>query len=119
MKGALLVALAALVPAVGCGGHGGPTVNCPQDLPAACPTTPPSFASDVKPIYDSVCTSCHAPGGQMGSVPLTTYAQIFGRRTTELTQIYDCVMPPVNGPPLSDAQRTTLMTWFVCDAPNN
>jgi hypothetical protein len=119
MKRALLVALAAGALALGCGGHSGPPVNCPQNLPAACPGPPPSFAADVKPIFDSVCTTCHAPGGKKADVPFTTFDQIHGRRTTILSQVYDCVMPPVDGPQLSDAQRLTLMTWFVCEAPNN
>ena len=81
--------------------------------------TPPSFAAEVKPIFDGVCATCHAPGGRMKSVPFTTYAQIYGRRTTILSQVDDCVMPPVDGPQLSDQQRLTLMTWFVCGAPDN
>src|SRR5438309_6694662 len=96
LAGAGLLALAA-----GCGGHSDPPVNCPQNLPTTCPATAPSFTADVKPIFDSVCTTCHTPGGQMASVPFNTYAQIYGRRTTILSQVYDCVMPPVNGPQLS------------------
>lgn len=120
MKVALLAALSAIaLAAAGCGGHGDPPVSCPQNLPASCVGTPPSYARDIKPIFDGVCTNCHAPGGQMASVPFTTYAQIYGRRTTVLTQVYDCIMPPVNGPQLTDAQRLTLMTWLVCEAPNN
>jgi hypothetical protein len=42
---------------------GGSVADCPNDLPAACPSPVPSHATDVKPIITAHCLKCHAPGG--------------------------------------------------------
>jgi len=36
-----------------------------------------------------------------------------------LTRIYGCVMPPASAPPLTPEERQTLLSWFVCGAPEN
>lgn len=110
--------LAAVV--FGCGGHSDPPPNCPLDLPAACPPTVPSFAADVAPIFSSICANCHAAGKPKRDVPLDNYARIKARAGTVLSQIYDCIMPPAGSPAaINEAQRIILMTWLVCDSPNN
>src|SRR5438067_879667 len=90
---------------------------CPNDLPSACPQPPPTY-SDVAPIFSGVCVQCHAPGGQTADKPLTTYDEVFSRRTTVLTQVYGCVMPPEDAnAQLTPAQRAALLAWLVCGAP--
>lgn len=121
MRRALVLAagLAVIVLGAGCPSMKDPPVNCPSDTPAACPAAMPSFAADVAPIFSSICASCHTPGQQMGSTPLDSYAQIKAEAVTISTELDDCLMPPVNGPKLSEAQRLTIETWLVCGAPEN
>jgi hypothetical protein len=92
---------------------------CPNDLPAACPTSPPSYAKDVAPVIQQACTPCHAPGGEQSSRSLVTYAGAFANRSSMLDQVHACRMPPSNAPPLSAEGRTVLQTWVVCGGPDN
>ena len=34
------------------------------------------YATEVKPIMDAYCTTCHAPGGLQSSMPLNTYSNL-------------------------------------------
>src|SRR5207253_8424734 len=78
-RSAVRLAMAiAIVTISGCGGGGG--MSCPNDLPAACPSTPPSFARDISQVISRSCFPCHAPGGVEAVKPLTTYQQVFDQR---------------------------------------
>jgi hypothetical protein len=94
--------------------------SCPADEPAACPSTVPSYATDIAPLLERYCTSqCHNPGGAASDQPLSTYLDVRARELDVKTQIYQCRMPlpPVSPPTLGE--RVTLLTWFVCGSPNN
>lgn len=112
--------------AVGCGAGGSPagtTVDCKPGLPTtdACATSAPSYTAEIAPLVQERCLGCHFTGNPNSTVVLTTQAQL--NRQTQLveTQVYRCDMPPVDdgGIPLTDAQRTLLLQWLVCGAPNN
>jgi hypothetical protein len=92
---------------------------CPNDLPAACPSPAPSWSGDIAAIMAARCAACHAPGGSVSEKPLTTYAEVYQRRVTVLTEVYGCLMPPAGADPLSAAERQDLLGWLVCGAPNN
>jgi hypothetical protein len=100
----------------GCGGGGS---SCPNDLPSACPANPPSYSNDIAQIISNRCFPCHAPGGVEATTPLTTYQQVFNQRSAVLDQVYHCNMPLAGAPTLTPTQRTDLLTWLVCNAPNN
>jgi hypothetical protein len=114
---ALLLGLAGLV-ALGCG-SGVEAPACTVVLPKQCPTPAPSYATDVAPIFQGICNNCHSPGKQTGTIPFNNYVQIYARRTTVLDQVYRCKMPPVDGTPATPAEVQTLLTWLICDAPDN
>ena len=105
---------------------GGPG-PCPQlAFPSTCPTPPPSWQNDVKPLIVEYCDQCHAPGGQAaGQVTLGTYSDVAANRTRCWQQIETCLMPNPDGspPPLAyptPAERQTMVTWMdVCNAPDN
>lgn len=93
--------------------------NCPHDLPASCPAQFPSYTKDIAPIIKDRCSMCHAPGGQEMNKPLVTYQDVYGRRTSVLDQVYACRMPLAGAPQLTLDEREKLLTWLVCDAPDN
>ena len=93
------------------------TASCPNDSPAACPDAAPSFAADVSPLIHTHCTPCHAAGQQVPT--LDTYQEISGAGGKVYTQVFSCRMPPAPRAPLTSQERQTLLTWFVCGAPNN
>jgi hypothetical protein len=100
-------------------------VECtPPPADPVCPEAgAPSFSGDVFPnVFVPVCDNCHAPGQTEASMPLTSYAQIYGSNGTEAREIFNqvfesCLMPPSNAPvPLTDGERQTLLDWFACGA---
>ncbi len=94
--------------------------GCPSDLPAACPSPPPSYASDVAPIIAARCYPCHAPGGVAASKhELSSYDRVFAQRSAVLNQVYACAMPPKDAAPPAASERQKLLGWLVCKAPNN
>ncbi len=95
--------------------------SCPDDLPSTCPATTPSYANDVAPIVNGVCAAmCHAPGGIAQNRPLGDYQDLFNLSDAVLNQVSVCNMPPANADPqLGEADRSTLLAWIVCGAPNN
>jgi len=106
----------------------GPTMPpCPTSLQTdTCPSPLPSWKSDVQPLFEAYCLSCHGTGGvAFGQVPLETYQNVFDNRTRAWQQIYQCLMPnldasvPATSFPTAD-QRQTMVTWLdPCNAPNN
>ena len=97
----------------------GGNVACPDDVPAACPPSPPTYAKDVAPLVSASCATCHVTGGREASRLLTNYAQVFAQRGAVLTQVNACRMPPRDGPQLSPEGRKALLAWLVCGAKND
>lgn len=58
-------------------------------------------------------------------MPLTSYAQIYGKNGAEAREIFNqvfesCLMPPSNAPEmLSGSQRQTLLDWYACGLPDS
>jgi len=94
---------------------------CPNDFHAQCPTPAPSYQSDILPIVQGHCLTCHAPGGlEPTENSFTSYQAIFDDRQAIEDQINDCRMPPVDaGVGLPTTSRVLLMTWLACGAPDN
>jgi hypothetical protein len=79
----------------------------------------PSYRLEAAPIIDERCNLCHFPGNAQSEDVFTDHGDIFPQRQTVLTRIYSCVMPPEDAPPLTAAERATLLKWLVCGAPDN
>jgi uncharacterized membrane protein len=84
-----------------------------------CPGQAPSFTGVIFPLIQQKCDSCHGPGGVEASIPFSSYERIYQRRQTIQQRVRDCLMPPADAGPaqLSADERTTLLTWLVCGAP--
>jgi hypothetical protein len=104
---------------VSCSSHPVATEICPQDLPAACPSNAPSYQLDVAPIFTSRCAICHSPIGSDPQRDYTNYSAIYANRGAILDQVYACNMPPSGASAPSPSERTTLLSWLVCGAPDN
>ena len=111
-------ALAAAVAFFGiaCGGSGG--TSCPNDT-LTCPTPAPSYANSVSTIIQNRCVVCHSPTGQNPALPFTSYQQVFDNRSKILNQLYACRMPPAGQTQPTSQERTQLLDWLYCGAPNN
>lgn len=93
--------------------------NCPNDLPAACPTPAPSWDGGVQALIEARCVVCHQAGGLAFDKPFTDYAEVYASRGVMLDQVYSCYMPPPDAGQLDPSERQELLGWFVCGAPNN
>jgi hypothetical protein len=85
---------------------------------ATCPSPPPSYKTDVQPILESHCYSCHGPGGiEVSKVDLTSYQ---GVAENDLPgEISECLMPPSGNEQPTLEERTTLLDWVACGMPDN
>jgi uncharacterized membrane protein len=93
---------------------------CPNDLPASCPTPPPSFAKDVEPVFERRCWPCHTGAGIAAEAhDFSTYDNIFADRSTILNRVFACEMPPADSAQPTPEERAALLAWLVCKAPNN
>jgi uncharacterized membrane protein len=108
--------------AAGCSGStdggSGTSGTCPDDLPSSCPADVASYQTTVAPILAAKCVACHGPGGQSVHY-LQTYAEVQSLAGSTLDQVYACKMPPVGYTQLTATERTELMGWLVCSAPDN
>jgi hypothetical protein len=96
------------------------TANCPNDLPPSCPSAVPSFSRDIQPLMQGQCGTCHSATGTAPDHLFLTYTDAFSQRSAFLNQVYSCKMPPpdaVEG--FSVHSRELVLTWLVCNAPNN
>jgi hypothetical protein len=95
----------------------GAAPSCP--VAATCPDGGvPSYQTEILPILQEACLPCHSPGGTAGYNE-NSYEDVYNQRSPILDQVYDCLMPPTNGPQLTSAQRVALTGWLECGAPNN
>jgi hypothetical protein len=96
-----------------------PPPDCSHLLPSDgdCPTAVPSFERDVEPILTSQCKLCHAPKRIAERVLFDTYDEALSWYKVMYTQVFACTMPPSCAGELPDAERQTLLKWFVCKAP--
>jgi len=97
-----------------------PAPNCPNDLPARddCGSAAPSYQAVIASVVHERCGGCHVPGAGNRYV-FATYAEVAVARERMLTQVYACRMPPSCVPPLLPSERSALLKWLVCGAPDN
>jgi hypothetical protein len=99
----------------------GADAGCVRSLPT-CPSDPtaiPSYAQTVKAILQQRCVYCHHAGSALAREDFSTQAGIHADFGTAIDQVYACIMPPSTEPPVPPADKTALLTWLVCMAPDN
>jgi hypothetical protein len=75
----------------------------------------------VQPYVEQLCAlggQCHGVGGQ-STLDFTTYAGVKKNSVTMASDLASCKMPPPGWPAPTLEERTTLLAWFVCGAPDN
>ena len=100
------------------GADAGAGPPCLVDLPTSCPASVPGYKTDIAPILRQYCVYCHGPSGLAG-YPETTYDEVYAQRSAILDQVYGCMMPPSGVPTMSAQDRVALLSWLVCNAPDN
>ena len=94
---------------------------CPAGLPdnSGCPTSAPSYATEIAPLVDERCGGCHYRGNRNSKQVLETYDYLHSSVSVIEKEVYGCQMPPQGEPVLSEAERQRLLQWLVCGAPDN
>ncbi|MEO8875711.1 MAG: hypothetical protein ABI461_09000 [Polyangiaceae bacterium] len=98
------------------------SVHCSFAIPKDCPSMSPSYKTEIAPLVDRTCNTCHAAGKQASDRDLTTYKNLTKLETTSLVQVEQCLMPPSDAgadASLAPEERTELLQWFLCGSPNN
>jgi len=99
----------------GAGGAGGETCR-PVTTPPACPDPVPTW-DDVQPVLEANCRSCHS-GDPSGPWPLDTYAHVADWQHEIRAFVSTCAMPPPDsGEVVPEDDRTLLLAWIACGAP--
>ncbi len=78
----------------------------------------PSYQGQVAGILQSRCLICHSAGG-VGTPRLDSYAAQHRNELLMLSQVAGCRMPSPDAGQLTDAERTALLAWLACGAPDN
>lgn len=94
---------------------------CPQLDASACQSPAPSYANDIAPLLDRDCNdTCHSPDAN-GPWPLTDHQDIVDWTDLIVRDTENCTMPPADAGTgaLTPDERTMLIDWFACGAPNN
>jgi uncharacterized membrane protein len=115
---AILVGVTAVFGFGACGQDkpGSMVEGCPNDVPRVCPSAAPTYRETVAPVLALRCGTCHTVGGIESARPFDTYDQVARQRTSILSQIHTCRMPPANQPQPTADERATILAWLVCGA---
>jgi hypothetical protein len=87
----------------------------------SCDTTAISYTTDIRPVLDANCVSCHAPGGEQEGAPLVTYENV--KQYADTRDIVDrtngtgSLMPPSGK--MSNCNIAIIEAWVNAGAPNN
>lgn len=101
------------------GGTGGGGTGGTNPFVPNCSGAGVSFAGNVSPIFQTVCTQsgCHNAGSVNGPGPLTTYAQISAAKVQIRAAILSGLMP--QNTTLTAAQKNSIICWIDAGAGNN
>jgi hypothetical protein len=125
MRGGALFALGLLAGCSSGSPSSGDGADAASDAPVcaradpSCPKAVPSYANDIAPIVLDACVPCHYPMSNLAHSSLATYPSVHLVYGSALGQVEACLMPPPGVPPLTDAERTALLGWLACGAPDN
>lgn len=93
------------------------TASALDSVATATTTANVSFKSDVQPIFNAKCVSCHSPSG--GYQPyLNSYTSISQNAENALSAIKSGSMP-LGGPKLSDVSIQNIQAWINKGKLNN
>src|SRR5262245_2011693 len=90
----------AILGAAGCG-SGGDGDSCSAEVPGSCPSSAPSYKTDIRPIFQSRCTSCHTSAGSQPDPLLDTHAGVSKDKDRVKTELTECAMPPSGSTPIT------------------
>jgi hypothetical protein len=89
-------------------------------LTFSCAGISPKFVTDIQPILTTVCSinsNCHATGSTNSGGPLTSYSEVFAKRSNIRAAILAGTMPQSGT--ITQAQINAFICWIDAGATNN
>lgn len=79
-----------------------------------------SYATNIVPILNEACNSCHVPGGG-GTGDFSSYPELklAADNGSLKRQVMSKAMPPAGSPEITDRQRSMIKCWVEQGAPQN
>ena len=100
-------------------------VGCEYDE-TECSVIEVSYSSDIQPMIDAKCSSCHSGPTPESGLDLTDHQQVSDSLTCiDILQVVslelgdDNIMPPSPNPPLTDCQVDLFQNWVDQGRLNN
>lgn len=91
--------------------------TCDRVAPASCGASPPSFATDVRPILERRCFTCHANDGEAADEhDFSRFETLFAQRRGVVAELTACAMPPARASTLTTREAEVILHWIVCGA---
>lgn len=94
----------------------------PKVQGSGCDTVSVSYTTDIKPIIDSRCVSCHGSNFPSGNLSLTNHAQVAGSLASIIDRVNrsagDALLMP-RGNKLDACSIEKIEAWGNQGAPNN
>ncbi len=112
---ALTLVVAALLASCGGGGGGGSDGGSTVTTQGT-PGPEISWHSAAKPLIDRYCSNCHVDGG-LAPFPLTTYEQVYNKRSALAFSLEAETMPPVGFAQPEAEEVDVLLQWVEAGAP--
>lgn len=101
----------------GMGGVDAGPIECNVTAPTECIEPAPTYETDIKPILQARCVSCHY-GMEGGPWPLTEYSHVTDWSGDIRARMLTCGMPPPDaGIEMPTAEREKILMWIRCGAP--
>lgn len=80
------------------------------------------YLTEVKPIIEANCVSCHAPSQSVDYIPLDTHTDLVansGSLMSSINQDGSALAMPQGAPKLSDCDIQTIQKWVDANMPDN
>jgi uncharacterized membrane protein len=89
----------------------------PSAPAAPCTGRPPTYVTDVRPVLEGRCFTCHANDGPAAEEhDFTRVETLRAQRQQLVDDVTARAMPPKGRPQLTDAEAQTLLQWVACGA---
>ena len=104
--------------------QGAQNLSCNDDTTSGCNTDNISFASDIAPVINLNCRTCHSGGTPAGGIDLSSYSGVQsvalnGRLVGAIDRLSGFVPMPQGGAKLDDCTIDKFKSWIADGAQNN
>lgn len=88
-----------------------------ETIEITCGATTPSYSTDVSPVLQQKCISCHSDAMPKGNVSLSSYTKVYANKSATRNIFASSIAH--EGVSLTTAQRNTVCCWIDSNAPDN